>query len=109
MARGGFNYMFNHLKGLSAAAGARIKGIPVHDLIGGSEDFRRPGYVISIEPSVNYTFKKVNLFASVPFAAVRNRLQSVTDKENSTRTGKYVRGDAAFADYTVNVGEAFNF
>lgn len=107
MARGGFNYMFSHVPGLSVAAGARIEGIPLHDLIGGSGDFRRPGYIVSIEPSVSYAFKKVNLFASVPVAIVRNRSQSVTDKENSVKTGKFVRGDAAFADYTVNVGAAF--
>lgn len=109
MARGGFNYMFNHVRGLSLAAGARLEGIPVHDLVGGSGDFRRPGYVWSVEPSVNYALKKVNLFASVPFAVIRNRTQSVTDKENSAKTGKFVRGDAAFANYTINVGAAFRF
>ncbi|MEJ7680905.1 MAG: hypothetical protein WKG06_24255 [Segetibacter sp.] len=109
MARAGFNYSCNRLNGLSIAAGVRLEGIPVHDLIGGSGDFRRPGYVWSIEPSVNYAFKKVSLFASVPFAIVRNRTQSVTDEENSINSGKFVRGDAAFADYTVNVGAAFKF
>ena len=82
MLRGGFNYSFNHIKGLSVAAGARLEGIPVHDLVGGSGDFRRPGYIWSVEPSVNYEYKKVTLFASVPFAVVRNRTQSVTDKES---------------------------
>ncbi len=109
MARGGFNYSCNTIKGLSLAAGARLEGIPVHDLIGSSGDFRRPGYVWSIEPSVNYSIKKVNLFASVPFAIVRNRTQSVTDKENSAKTGKFVRGDAAFANYTINAGVALRF
>lgn len=109
MVRGGFNYSFNHVHGLSLAAGARLEGIPVNDLVGGSGDFRRPGYVWSIEPSVNYALKKVNLFASVPFAVVRNRTQSVTDKENTIKTGTFVRGDAAFADYTINVGAAFKF
>lgn len=109
MARAGFNYAFNHVHGLSLAAGARMEGIPVYDLIGGSGDFRRPGYILSIEPSINYSFKKCNFFASVPFAIVRNRLQSVTDKENTIKTGKYVRGDAAFANYTINIGAAFRF
>lgn len=109
MARAGFNYAFNHVHGLSVAAGARIEGIPVHDLIGGSGDFRRPGYVLSIEPSVNYMVKSATFFVSVPVAIVRNRLQSVTDKENSAKTGKFIRGDAAFADYSINVGAAFRF
>jgi hypothetical protein len=107
MARAGASYMFNHA--FSAAAGARIEGIPVYDLIGASGDFRRPGYILSVEPSLNYALKNVNFFASVPFAVVRNRLQSVTDKENTTKTGKFVRGDAAFADYTINFGAAFRF
>lgn len=106
MVRGGVNYM---IKNWSFAAGARMEGIPVEDLIGGSGDFRRPGYVISVEPSVNYAFKKVNLFASVPVALKRDRLQSVTDKENSIKRNTFVRGDAAFADYSINFGASFKF
>ncbi len=109
MFRAGFNYSVNQVKGLSVAAGARLEGIPVHDLVGGSGDFRRPGYIWSVEPSVNYEYKKVVLFASVPFAVVRNRTQSVTDKENSVTTGTHVQGDAAFADYTINVGITTRF
>lgn len=107
MARLGFNYSFS--KSFSASAGGRIEGIPVHDLVGGSSDFRRPGYVISIEPAISYHVKKSNFFVSVPFAVSRNRTQSVTDKENSIKTGKFTRGDAAFADYTINIGYAIKF
>ncbi len=109
MVRGGFNYSFNHIKGLSVAAGARLEGIPVHDLVGRSGDFRRPGYIWSVEPSVNYEYKKLVVFASVPFALLRNRTQSVTDIENSAIRGIHVQGDAAFADYTVNLGIATRF
>ena len=94
---------------MSLAAGARLEGIPVNDLVGGSGDFRRPGYIWSVEPSVNYEYKKVVVFASVPFAVVRNRTQSVTDKENSVKTGTHVQGDAAFADYTINIGISTRF
>ena len=45
----------------------------------------------------------------MPFALVRNRLQSVTDQENSVKFNKFVRGDAAFADYVVNLGIAVKF
>lgn len=109
MARGGFSYSFNHIKGFSVAAGARLEGIPVHDLVGGSGDFRRPGYIWSVEPSLSYHIKKANFFVAVPFAVVRNRTQSVTDKENSVKQGKHVQGDAAFADYSVNIGCTFRF
>tara|TARA_R110000868_G_scaffold107860_1_gene294883 strand:+ start:13272 stop:14399 length:1128 start_codon:yes stop_codon:yes gene_type:complete len=109
MARAGFNYTFNHIHGLSLAAGTRLEGIPVYDIIGGSGDFRRPGYIWSIEPTVNYEYKKIVLFASVPFAVARNRTQSVTDKENSVIRGTHVQGDAAFADYTINIGISTKF
>lgn len=105
MARAGVNYM---TKGFSAALGARLEGIPVNDLIGGSGDFRRPGYVISLEPNVSYAFKKMNVFAGVPIALRRDRTQSNTDKARSTPTNK-VNGDAAFADYVINVGFSVRF
>lgn len=110
MARGGFSYSLNALaRGLSIAAGARLEGIPVHDIVGGSGDFRRPGYVWSIEPGINYSGKKFSFFVTVPVAFIRNRTQSVTDKENSVKTNTFVRGDAAFADYSVNAGVSFKF
>lgn len=109
MFRSGFNYSFEHVHGLTIAAGAKLECVPVHDLIGGSGDFRRPGYIWSVEPAVGYQVKKLNLFVSVPFAVVRNRTQSVTDKENSVMQGKHVQGDAAFADYVVNLGFAVKF
>jgi hypothetical protein len=104
MGRAGLNYSIPSIKGLAVAAGIKLEGIPVYDLVGGSGDFRRPGYIWSIEPTVTYSLKKVTLFASVPFAIYRNRTQSVTDKENSARTGTHVQGDAAFANYVVNIG-----
>ncbi|HEY1005523.1 MAG TPA: hypothetical protein VGD92_00035 [Sphingobacteriaceae bacterium] len=107
MARAGVNYGFN--SPLSLSAGARVEGIPVNDLVGGSDGFRRPGYVVSAEPAASYQFKKVNFFAAVPVALYRDRTQSVTDKENSVIRGTHVQGDAAFADYSVNVGFVVKF
>ena len=110
MARAGVSYAFNGAaQGLSIAAGARLEGIPVHDIIGGSGDFRRPGYVWSVEPTINYSAKKFSAYASAPVAFVRNRTQSVTDRENSKIRGTHVQGDAAFADYAISAGVAFKF
>ncbi len=109
MFRAGFNYSFTQVKGLSIAAGAKLEGIPVHDIIGGSGDFRRPGYIWSIEPIATYQVKKVSFFLSLPFAVVRNRTQSVTDMENSLKFNKHVQGDAAFANYVVNAGFSLKF
>ncbi|HEY0899509.1 MAG TPA: hypothetical protein VGD90_09245 [Sphingobacteriaceae bacterium] len=110
MARLGVSYAFeNKLQPLSLSAGGRIEGIPVYDLIGGSDGFRRPGYVVSAEPALSYKFKRLNFFAAVPVALYRDRTQSVTDKQNSLTTGTHVQGDAAFADYSVNLGFVVKF
>lgn len=92
---------FEKIHGLGVSLGGRIEGIPVHDAFGGSEGFRRPGYIISVEPGVSYMLGNVTGTLNVPIALLRNRTQSVTDIENST-PDKEVHGDAAFADYLIN-------
>jgi hypothetical protein len=110
MARLGLNYGFKgSLKNLSVALGGRLEGIPVYDLIGGSEGFRRPGYIFDIEPGLNLMVKKSTFFLEVPVALIRCRTQSVPDKESTAQTGVYKNGDAAFADYLINVGYTTRF
>jgi hypothetical protein len=104
MTRGGLAYMVN---GFTFSGGVRIEGLPSKDLIGGSRGFRRPGYIISAEPSITYVTKKISLNLSVPVALERNRTQSNTDKRRSADTGTHVQGDAAFADYLVSAGVTF--
>jgi hypothetical protein len=106
MARAGANVSFN---GLSISAGMRMECIPVHDLVGGSTGFRRPGYVISAEPGFSYEMKKMSFFGAVPVAVSRSRTQSVADKIRTEITGVRAQGDAAFADYAVNVGVSYRF
>ena len=106
LARGGVNY---RIKALTISGGLRLEGIPVYDLIGGSNGFRRPGRILTAEPGISYMLPKVNLFLFVPAAISRNRTQSVADKLATKRTGRYTQGDAAFADYSVNVGASFKF
>lgn len=101
MARAGINYTQQRF---TFSAGARIEGVPAKDLVGGSNGFRRPGYVVSLEPVVAYKMKSSQLYLSVPYAVERNRTQSVPDKLRTQKTGVYSQGDAAFADYTVNFG-----
>lgn len=110
MARIGFQYNFiGTLKGLSGSIGGRIEGIPVEDILGGSKGFRRPGYVVSVEPGLVLQQKKSLFFLTVPVALERNRTRSVTDKEASITSGTYRHGDAAFADYAINLGYAIRF
>jgi hypothetical protein len=76
----------------------RWEGIPVHDLVGESDGFRRPGYAASVDPGFSYTSGQHTFSLNVPFAIHRNRTQSVPDREGDDH------GDAAFADYLVIFG-----
>jgi hypothetical protein len=111
LVRGGVQYVHN---GWQVGLGLRYEGIPVYDLIGDSDGFRRPGYIISYEPSVFYTFKKHTVGLNIPIVRLpeglgsadigsRNRTQSVIDKKKTEITGTYSHGDAAFADWLISV------
>ena len=101
MYRAGLNYM---KKSFGASIGYRREGIPAKDLIGGSNGFRRPGYVVSVEPGLSYEKKKIIYFLNLPVALQRNRTQSLPDMICTQKTGVYFKGDAAFANYLLNVG-----
>ncbi|WP_186753631.1 transporter [Echinicola salinicaeni] len=92
--------------GLSFYLGGRYECIPVYDLIGGSDGFRRPGYALSVEPGINYAKNKFSINVNVPIALERNRTRSYLDIQNTT-PDRYRHGDAAFADYLINIGFAW--
>src|SRR5206468_9142895 len=79
----GLSYALLPKQGLSVSLAGRIEGVPVHDLIGSSQGFRRPGYAISIEPGVVWSKKGYTLSVSAPVALYRNRERSVPDIETS--------------------------
>ena len=106
MFRAGGNFNFQHF---TLSAGIREECLPSEDLIGGSSGFRRPGYIVSFEPGLTYSMRKIDLYAFVPVAMKRNRTQSYADKKQTAETGKYTQGDAAFADYVVNIGAVIRF
>ena len=106
LVRAGVSMTFNRL---NVSAGLRDDCLPVHDLIGASDGFRRPGYIISAEPGVTYVFNRISLYSYVPIAFVRDRTQSVPDKITTALTGKYTQGDAAFANCVVNIGANIRF
>jgi hypothetical protein len=106
MIRTGFDLA---VKKFNFSLGVRDDCVPVRDLIGGSDGFRRPGWVFALEPGINYEIKNIAFYAYVPIAIMRDRTQSVPDERQTTLTGVYTHGDAAFADYVVNVGVTFKF
>ncbi|MGF7080400.1 hypothetical protein [Mucilaginibacter sp. UYCu711] len=91
------------------SAGVRYECLPLKDIIGESDGFRRPGYIISAEPGITYRLKKLSVYALVPIALIRDRTISVADIRTTELTGKYTHGDAAFADYVINIGASFRF
>lgn len=101
MYRAGLNYMG---KKVNASLGFRKEGLPAVDMIGESNGFRRPGYVVSVEPGFSIQGKGTTFFFNLPIAVQRNRTQSVPDKIRTQKTGTYFKGDAAFADYLLNIG-----
>ncbi len=106
LARIGFTYV-TPLQGLSVYGGGRMEGVPAEDLIGGSNAYRRPGYSIGLEPGINYNRGNLAVNFSMPFAIARNRTQSYLDKQRTEQTGNNTHGDAAFADYLLNLGVTY--
>lgn len=97
------------LQGWSASVGGRFEGVPVKDLVGGNEGFRRPGYIWSIDPGIVYSGNRFSIGLNVPIALERARPQSVTDREIEQITGQPRNGDAAFADYLINFDVTWRF
>ena len=93
LAEGGLAYPFPRVRGLALTFGPRIEGVPVRDLIGKSDGFRRPGYAFSLEPGFEYDRANSILTFSLPIAVKRNREQSVPEIALGKHAG------ASFAKY----------
>ncbi|HKK77392.1 MAG TPA: transporter [Saprospiraceae bacterium] len=106
-ARLGLSY--NTMQGWNFYLGGRAEGVPANDILGGSAGYRRPGYAISAEPGIGFFKGNYSIFASVPIALYRNRIRSYEDIQRTEQTGQYRHGDAAFADYLINLGITYTF
>jgi hypothetical protein len=96
--RGGFAHAVPKIRGLDLSFGARMEGIPVRDAFGASNGFRRPGYIISIDPGFMYSVWHETISVNAPWAVQRDRRPSVPEMASNTPNG-----DAFFADYTIIV------
>lgn len=99
-ARIGLSQSIKAVPGLAVMLGGRIEGVPAIDAFGGSAGFRRPGYIVSVEPGLSYMRNKTSIAATVPVAIYRNRIKSYSDRLDPLGVRQ---GDAAFADYLVSV------
>ena len=116
--RAGFMAAIDKNQHLSFSLAGRIEGIPAYDALGGQVAYRRPGYVIAFEYGLSYRLGKHGFTLFIPYNFIKNRIQSAADiadqnLQNSVITdpAKYVhiQGDAAFADYSINLGYTYRF
>jgi hypothetical protein len=116
--RAGFMAAVDKKENFTVSLAGRFEGIPAYDAFGGQVAYRRPGYVIAVEYGLSYRIGKHGLSLFIPYNIVKNRIQSAADiasqnLQNSVITdpSKYVhvQGDAAFADYSINVGYSYRF
>lgn len=110
-AHGGLTYAAWAAKGLTLSLGGRIDGVPLRDLIGGGDDsFRRPGYVVYVEPGLSLTRSRSAVSPawsswtlSVPIAVDQNR------ESNLIETAHGQRGGGDFARFLVFLGYSRRF
>jgi hypothetical protein len=102
--RAGISQGIPKLKGLALSLGVRGEGVPVHDLLGKSDGFRRPGDIISLDPGLIFHWKHDSFFVNGPWALYRNRPPSVPEIEYNI-----TNGDAFFSDYTVVASVSHHF
>jgi hypothetical protein len=104
LVRGGLTYAIWPSKGLAIGLGGRWEGIPAHDLIGGSDGWRLPGFSVSIEPGISYVHGKNYLSLTVPVAVYRYGLVSVPFARVHNTAGV-----ASFSDYQINLTYSYLF
>jgi len=105
LARGGIARAVPRIPGLVVTFGGRIEGVPVRDLLGESNGFRRPGYQISGDPGFLYARWGYVFSCSVPWAIERNLRRSVPEIANGFRDGD----SATFPDYILILGISRRF
>ena len=94
--RGGLSQAVPKVRGFVVSFGLRGEGVPVRDLIGSSDGFRRPGKIVSVDPGIMFNFKRDTISINGPWAIYRDRPPSVPEIKYSI-----INGDAFFADYTI--------
>jgi hypothetical protein len=102
--RSGIVQRMPKLKRLVLSGGIRGEGVPVRDLLGASDGFRRPGFIFSFDPGLMFSFKRDTISVNGPWAIYRDRPPSVPEIQYNI-----TNGDAFFSDYTVIASISHHF
>jgi hypothetical protein len=102
-ARVGAGYALLPKQGFSVSFGPRIDGIPVRNLVGGSDGFRRPGYVFYLDPGISLNRRRSTFTLNIPVRVYQDFKRSLVD----IQLGKPGGGD--FARFLVFVGYSVRF
>ena len=100
-ARAGAAFSVLPDQGLTASLGARIDGIPRHDLIGGgdSDTIKRTSYVLFADPGFSLTRGSGTFTVSVPYRVRVNRTKSILEERtNGLNAGGFAKY-LVFASY----------
>jgi hypothetical protein len=112
--RAGIMASVDKKENFTISVAGRFEGIPAYDAFGGQVAYRRPGYVIAVESGLSYRLGKHGFSLFIPYNFVKNRIKSAADiaeNELNVNTANFEpkHGDAAFADYSINVGYSYRF
>lgn len=107
LARFGFTQVGFPIKELSFSFGGRFEGTPSHDLIGGSEGWRIPGYAVSVEPGVSYSRGHDYIALTVPIAVFRHASKSAPFERLGVPSPP--SGLATIADYQITLTYTHTF
>lgn len=114
--RGGLMTAVGKQKNINISVAGRWEGVPAYDVFGGEIAYRRPGYVVAIESGISLKVGNSTFSFNVPYNFIKNRIQSAADiasqdlqnsKINDSAKLVHVQGDAAFADYSINLGYSY--
>jgi hypothetical protein len=96
-ARAGLSYALSPR--VAVSLGGRIDGIPLHDVVGKSDGFRRPVIIGYVDPGVSFTRGRETFGLSVPVRAYVNFRASSIDRQLGNSGGGDLARTLFFANY----------
>lgn len=100
-ARAGLAFAVSPKQGFSVSFGPRIDGIPIRDLAGDSDGFRRPGYSFYLDPGMSLSRGRNTFSLNVPVRVYQDFQRSLVDMQLGKPGGGDLARTLIFAGYSV--------